>query len=418
MKTLSNQEVKKILRDCYDVKVFGRAAEITMYGPIVESRPWWAEEDELFIVLKEFVDDLNNLKDVTDLTIRMNSVGGDAYSSITIYNRLRELSKKGMNITCVVDGVAMSGGSLIMCAADKVKVNPSSIVMIHDCWEYVLTAANSSELRKMADEMDVINNSQAEIYARKTGKSKEDIRELMNATTYMTGREAVDDGFADELIEDADEPDIAVSADRKTLFACGHKMRIVAMGAIPENIKVVESIPEDLPTQDTDGNGGDNTPEASGNNEGGIPMTLEELRQSDPEGAEALLAEARASISHEEAVTDAIAAAVADAVAADRQRCQAIDKLRGQVDDATLEAAKYGENPLSAPDVAYQAMMKMSEQGRSFLNQLHADYQESGADSFGAAPATGEEEKPMTAEDRRAAGKAMSQKLSGGKKEE
>jgi hypothetical protein len=79
--------------------------------------------------------------------------------------------------------------------------------------------------------------------------------------------------------------------------------------------------------------------------------------------------------------------------------------------------AKKDPNCPRSPKIAKQ-VVEMAKQGKTFLNQLQADYKESGADGVGAAPATGEEEKPMTAEDRRAAGKAMSKKLTGEKKEE
>ena len=143
---MPKQKVFTLDRKCYTLAVRnGLSAELTMYGEIVETQPtdWWGDPiDGQFIVLSEFLKDLEEIKGCTELTIHMNSVGGDAYASISIHNRLRELAKDGMNITCVVDGVAMSGGSLIMCAADTVKVNPSSIIMIHDCWTYVWTAAD------------------------------------------------------------------------------------------------------------------------------------------------------------------------------------------------------------------------------------------------------------------------------------
>ena len=113
----------------------GEDAEITMYGEIVESQPtdWWTGEpvEGEYIVQSEFLGDLEQVSDCKKLTIRMNSLGGDAGVSILIHNRLRELSNNGTEITCIVDGVAMSGGSLIMCACDKVRVNPSSLIMIH-----------------------------------------------------------------------------------------------------------------------------------------------------------------------------------------------------------------------------------------------------------------------------------------------
>ena len=398
---MPREEKSVLTRPFYTLAVVNdKSAELTLYGEIVTERPtdWWGEPIEGdFIILDEFLKDLDTIKGCEELTIRLNSIGGDAFAAFTIHNRLRDLKATK---TCIVDGVAMSGGSHIMCACDKVKVNAASIIMIHDCLTFSFGRLNSMACQNLARQLDVVDQAQAEIYARKTGKTVEELRAMMDETTYMTGREAVERGFADELIEDAEDPDISVSADRRTIFAHGHPMRFAAMGELPETIKVVESAPEPLPTQG-EGNGEDNTPETSGKNEGGNPMTLEELRQSEPEVAEALLAEAQASVSHEEAVR------------AERQRCADIDALSGVFDAETIREAKYGENPCTAQEMAFRAAMEMAKQGKSFLNQMRTDYQESGADAVGAAPAVEEEEHPMTDADRKAAGAAMAAKLRG-----
>lgn len=79
---------------------------------------------------------------------------------------------------------------------------------------------NADELRKMAESNDAVDRAQAAIYHAKTGMSETDLLALMGNETYMTGREAVDKGFADELI-DGEAPDIAASADRRTIYYCG-----------------------------------------------------------------------------------------------------------------------------------------------------------------------------------------------------
>jgi len=397
---MSKPQINVLKRQAYTMTVVeNKHAEMTLYGDIVETRPidWWTDEpvDGNFIIQSEFLNDLESIKGCENLTIHLNSCGGDAYVSIAIHNRLRELSDAGMDITCIVDGAAMSGGSLIMCAADHVLVSPSSLIMIHDCWSFAWDRFNSTKLRKLADDLDVINESQAEIYARKSGMDAKEIREMMAEETMMTGRSAVNKGLADELLEA--DADVAVSADHRTLYACGRKMRVAAMGKLPEDIRIkeeFESVPE------TDGGDKTNKPEASGNEKGGIHMTLEELRQSDPEAAEALIAEAQASVSHEEAVQ------------AERQRCAEIDALAGVFDAETIQAAKYG-NPCTAQEMAFRAAQAMAKQGKTFMNQLQADYKESGADGVSSAPASEEDNKVMTAEDMRAAGAAMAKKLSG-----
>ena len=80
----------------------GQTAEITMYGDIVESTPtdWWGDPVEgSFITLDEFIKDLEQVENCTDITIRMNSYGGDAGVSCTIHNRLRELARNGASLT-------------------------------------------------------------------------------------------------------------------------------------------------------------------------------------------------------------------------------------------------------------------------------------------------------------------------------
>lgn len=401
----SNKTV--LTRSAYTMAIVGgKHAEMTLYGDIVDARPvdWWTGEEVNgdFIIQGEFLADLETIKDCEDLTIHLNSCGGDAFVSLAIHNRLRELSAGGMDITCVVDACAMSGGSLIMCACDHVKVNPSSLILIHDCWSFAWDRFNSTKLRKLADDLDVINESQAEIYAAKTKMDHDAIRGLMQKETLMTGRKAVEMGLADELIENAEDPDIEVSADHKTLFVKGRKMKFAAMGELPEGLKVHEEVE---PVSETDG-GDKTTPEASGNNKGGIPMTLEELRQSDPEAAEALIAEAQACVSHEEAIR------------AERQRIADIDEVASLFDAETVNAAKYGENPCTAQEMVYRAAQEAAKTGKSFLNQLKADYEDDGACDVTSAPASEEDAKPETAEDRRALGLAMAKKLSGEKSEE
>lgn len=222
----------------------GESAELTMYGDIVESRPidWWTDEpmEGNFIILDEFLDDLKQIEGVKRLTIRMNSYGGDAIVADVIHNRLRELQRGGMNITCIVDGVAMSGGSLIMCACDTVEVNPSSLIMIHNAWRFLYGGYNVEELIKAAEALEAADKMQAAIYQRKTGLSEEEIRALMAETTYMTGREAVDKGFADRLVEDAEPLRIAASADRRALYVGKRTVHLAPGMTAPDNLATME----------------------------------------------------------------------------------------------------------------------------------------------------------------------------------
>ncbi len=384
-------------RGCYALSQNGRTLEINMYGQIVQRRPvnWWNGEEVKgdFIVQSEFLQDLDTYKDYDELVIHLNSVGGDAYASVAIYNRLKALDTK---VTIVVDGVAMSGGSLIMCAGDTVKVNPSSIIMIHRCWSYVWDQVNADDLRKMAESFDATDTAQAEIYHARTGLTVEECLKMMSEEKYMSGREAKDLGFATELIEDAEDADIAASADHRTLFVNGRPM-MVAMGKLPESIPVVENVVEpaaEAPEAEADG-GDNNPPVASGENEGGhVTMTWEEFLAQNPEAAQAALANARAEGANEE-----------------RQRLSDIDAVAGCFSDEIVNAAKYGDNTCTAQEMAYRAALASAKQGQAFMAAVNADNQESNAQNVSAAPAPVEEAKPQSNEDLVAAGQAAAKKM-------
>ena len=390
-----------IQRDFYTMAtVDGDEAEIIMYGEIVEERPrdWWTDEplEGNYIVLDEFLEDLKQVSDVSKITIRLNSVGGDAYAAIPIHNRLRELKAKK---TVIVDGVAMSGGSLIMCAAETVKVNASSLIMIHKCWCRIWGGFNADELRKLAASNDAADKAQAAIYKRKTGMSEEDILTMMADETYMTGTEAVEKGFADELME-GDAPNIAASADLSTLYVNGRALRLSnPLSKLPESIPTVKS-------DDTSVKTNKNMPAKTGGQEGGKTMAknLEELRAENPELAEQIMAEAQAAASQD-------AGTVSAAVEAERKRIAEIDEIAALYDDETVREAKYGENPCTAQEMAFAAAKKAAKQGQKFMGELNDDFKASGAEDVDATPAVEEDDKPLTPEQRMAQGRADAKKI-------
>ena len=377
----------------------GNSAEITMYGDIYEQQPknWYGDPIEgQFITLTEFLSDLERLSKCKEITIRMNSYGGDAGVSNTIHNRLRELARDGATLSCVVDGVAMSGGSLIMCACDHVRVNPSSLIMIHKCWTFLFGGYNADELREQSAQQDAVDRMQIEIYKRKTGLSETVLSHMMRDTTYMTGREAAEKGFADEVIEDAEPLDIAASADGRMLFVGGRQMHLAPGMFAPDTIPTVTPEAADPALINK------TQPVQTGGQNGGKTMAknLEELRSENPELAEALMAEARAAASAAEKVPapQAIEDAVSAAVQAEQKRIQEIDELSVLYDAETVKAAKYGENACTAQEMAYRAAQKAAKKGKKFLDDLDEDLKASGVQGVQAAgdPGTPPHEENMT----------------------
>lgn len=369
----------------------GNEAEITMYGEIVEQRPtdWWTGRpiEGNFIIGDEFLEDLKQIENCSAITIRMNSGGGDAAVSIMIHNRLRELAAKGKKLTCIVDGIAMSGGSLIMCACDNVKVNASSLVMIHKCWSFLFGGYNADEMRQMADANDAYDKAQAAIYVRKTGLSEVQVMHMMSDTTYLTGKEAKEKGFADEVLEEDALP-IAASADGRTLFVGQRQMHLAPGMFAPDFIPTVDAgaVPVETNTSN------------QATEEGGKPManTIEELRAESPE-----------------LVSELEAAVRADATRAEQERLQSIDDIAGLFSADMVREAKYGEHACTAQELAFRAAQEAAKNGQTFLANLEADAQASGAGDVPAAPAPEDTpiEEPKTEEEKLEAARALVKKV-------
>lgn len=358
----------------------GQSAEITMYGDIYEQQPtdWYGDPVEgQFILLNEFMEDLKRIEGCSDITIRMNSYGGDAGVSLTIYNRLRELSRNGTKLTCIVDGVAMSGGSIIMCACDTVKANPGSLIMIHKCWVTMIGNYNADELRQAAEQNDAWDKMQVECYKRKCGLTDTVIMHMMAETTYMTGREAMAKGFVDELLED--EPtSIAASADGRSLFVHGRTIHLTAGMFAPDSIPTVTSEASASVEANI------NSPGVTGSEEGGNSMTIDELRASYPEEIAQVEAAARATVD--------TTGAVNEAVQNERTRMSEIDEIAGLFSTKLVREAKYGERPCTAAELSLRAARAAVAQGSRFLADAKDDTNQSGTNAVGAAPvqATGD----------------------------
>ena len=393
----------------------GENAEITMYGEVVETHPThWYTGEKLkgdFIAQDEFLQDLSSLAGAKSLTIRMNSLGGDSLVGMVIHNRLRELSGKGVHLICTVDGAAMSAASVIMCACDEVRINPASLVMIHRCWGYMWGGYNADELREAANMFDAYDRAAVTAYQRKTKLDEAELFRLMSETTYLTGREAVEKGFADTLIEDAEPLDIASSADGRSLFVRGRQFHLTPGMFAPDCVPTVKTGDPDKTNTD---------PPAPSGDEGGKTMAknLEELRAENPELAEALMAEAKSAVSADsgaDAAPSAGADAVSAAVKAEQKRIQEIDAVAALYDADTVQAAKYGENACTAQEMTYRAAQKAAQQGKKFLDDLEDDTQASGAQGVPAAgdPGTPPPTEAQTPDQRMASARAEVKALFG-----
>jgi ATP-dependent Clp protease protease subunit len=165
--------------------------ELMLYGDI-SSSSWWGDE----VTPKQFKEDLDALGDISELNIYINSGGGDVFAGQSIHSMLKRHSATK---TVYIDGLAASIASVIAMAGDKIIMPRNAMMMIHKCW--TLAIGNADDMRKMAEDMDKIDESIVAAYEQKTGKDAKKIKKMMEKETWMTAEDALADGFADEIEE-------------------------------------------------------------------------------------------------------------------------------------------------------------------------------------------------------------------------
>ena len=171
----------------YTIKAAGvrGAAEISIYEEI----------GGFGITAKQFAEDLKALGDVSHIDLRIHSPGGDVFEGIAIYNLLRNHPAE---ITVYIDGVAASMASVVAMAGDRVVMPENAMMMIHKPWG--ISGGNAGDMRDYADLLDKVETVLVPAYARKTGKSAQEITAMLEDETWMDGKECLKHGFADELL--------------------------------------------------------------------------------------------------------------------------------------------------------------------------------------------------------------------------
>ena len=164
-------------------------------GTIAEES-WF--DDEVTPAL--FKDELNSGEG--DITVWINSPGGDCIAAAQIYNMLMDY--KG-NVTVKIDGIAASAASVIAMAGNKVIVSPVSMIMIHN--PATIAAGDTAEMQKAIAMLDEVKESIINAYEIKTGLSRARLSHLMDAETWMDANSAIELGFADEIMQRNTEED-------------------------------------------------------------------------------------------------------------------------------------------------------------------------------------------------------------------
>lgn len=168
-------------------------AEIWLYEQIGED--FWSGGG---VTSKKFQEELAAIK-AKQIELHINSPGGSVFEGVTIYNLLKQHEAK---ITTFIDGLAASIASVIALAGDSVVMAANALFMIHNPSGVVF--GTSSDMRKTADVLDKIRSTMSGVYSGKSGKTEEEINNLLDAETWMTADEALEMGFVDGIAEEMD----------------------------------------------------------------------------------------------------------------------------------------------------------------------------------------------------------------------
>ena len=180
----------------------GTAADLYIFGDIC-AWPWESQGEQSGVSVVRQLKEL----DADEIRVHINSYGGDVAEGLAIYNVLREHKAK---ITTICDGFACSAASVVFMAGDKRVMQPASLLMIHNAWTVAM--GNAAELRKTADDIEIITQASVEAYKTVATISEEEIKALMDAETWILPKDAVAYGLATDIDDEDDDDEPKQSA--------------------------------------------------------------------------------------------------------------------------------------------------------------------------------------------------------------
>lgn len=173
--------------------------ERTLYlNGVISEETWWGDE----VTPKIFKDEL--LAGAGDITVWINSPGGDVFAAAQIYNMLMEYTGK---VNVKIDGLAASAASVIAMAGGDVYMSPVSMLMIHN--PSTVAIGDSEEMLRAKALLDEVKESIINAYELKTGLSRTKLSHLMDAESWMNANKAIELGFADKIMfMESETPDL------------------------------------------------------------------------------------------------------------------------------------------------------------------------------------------------------------------
>ena len=167
------------------------SADIFIYGEIASEKLFDTD-----VTAKSFLDDLKSFGG-SDVTIHLNSGGGDCFNALAIYNTIKQYSG-AVNVS--IEGLCASAATIIAMGGSKITIAANSLMMIHNPSVGLMGYFDENDIGKVANSLSAVKSTLIQTYQARTGKSERELAKLLSAETWFTASEAVENGFADEVL--------------------------------------------------------------------------------------------------------------------------------------------------------------------------------------------------------------------------
>ena len=332
-------------------------AELLLYGDISE-RSWWEDA----ATPKRFADDLAALGDVKEITVYINSGGGDVFAAQAIGNMLE---RNAATVTAHIDGLCASAATIVACHADKVVAAADSSYMVHPVSMGVCDYLTAEDLNNCLKALETIRSSIVTLYAKKSGKTEDECAKWMDETNWWTATEAKEKGFVDEVDDEADD---SVVENRNGILFVNSVGTHLPFNEAPEFVR--NRAKAKPPAVRPENNNPAEPPEH--NDHGEVKdmeiKTKDDLRKAYP---------------------DMVAQIENDAAVAERTRIQEIEAITIPGTEDQAEEAKFTkpvDSASYAKTVIANMKAKQQTQSKTYLAQAQAAAQNSGANAIGNPP--------------------------------
>lgn len=306
-----------------------KSAELILYGSIGHDEDWDDISD------KAFKQDIENLGDVENITLHINSPGGSVFSAIAIANTLKNHKAK---VTANIDGIAASAATIITSACDIVRMPKNAHFMIHNPMTFAY--GNNQDMEKTLNMLNKVKDSIIETYLYKSNTDKETLSELMNEETWMDAETAKEYGFIDEIINEEIEEEII---ENKLII---NNMAFDISKFKNFKAEKTNKLQDAIVTNNFENNKKEEE-----------KMTLEELKNKFPELYDQVFNEGKEAGINKE-----------------NERMKAIDEMKISNYPELVESAKYAEK-VEASELAMKVLKKQNEEKAEKLEGLKNESQ-------------------------------------------